>query len=83
MDIITVAFHNDVPKIAFWQPDAAANYAIRQHRTDYRLQLHFVILDIVPWEDTLVAECVDRLWIFEGLASTHGVEYARLIIPLV
>lgn len=82
-EIIIVAFELDVPRIAFWKPECAAHYAMRRHRTDKRMVLQFFMIDLLPWEDTLVTESVQGIWYFEGLASSHEVEYARLIIPLV
>lgn len=82
-DVIIVAFRGDIPRIAFWRPECAAQYAMRTHRTNDRIVLQFFLMDLVPWEETLVAESFQRAWFFEGLASTHEVDYARLVIPLV
>lgn len=82
-ELIIVAFSGDIPRISFWNPQTAAQYALRQRRPNQRIVLQMFMIELLPWEDTLVAESVKGVWYFEGLASAHEVEYARLVIPLV
>jgi hypothetical protein len=83
MSQITIAFRNSIPRIAFWDHNAAINYAIRMHRSGCSHELQFETLDLVPFEDQLVAEQVQGKWLYDGLATAKTTEYPRLLVQLV
>lgn len=83
METISVVFRDALPVAAFWQIENAAAYLQRtRHSTRRMTTLTQIDVDIVPWEDSLVAELNGTVWTFEGKATCDQAAAVRFIVPL-
>lgn len=83
MSLIAIVYRNNQPTCSFWDVENATNYAQRVSINAHAVRIALVMLDLIPWEDTLYARQDNDELIWDG-AMTYDVDATTIYrIPLI